>query len=68
MVNLTFFVPHIKKHTSTKFQVSKSKNAELQKQNFRKMLAKKMLLKHFCRIFLRFTYGLGVVRMHVIYK
>ena len=50
MVNLTFFVPHIKIHISTNFKsLGQKMRSKLQKQNFRKILAKKWLLKHFCR-------------------
>ena len=49
MVNLTFFVSHIKIHIFTKFQVSWSNNAfTIAKTKFQKNFGQKSPDKHFC--------------------
>ena len=77
MVNLTFFVPHIKIHISTKFQVSRSKNAfRIAKTKFPKNFGQKKaseaflpLLALFFERFSKFLFlMIDMGQMHLILK
>ena len=77
MVNFTFFVPHIKIHISTKFQVSRSKNAfRIAKTKFPKNFGQKNaseaflpLLALFFERFSKFLFlMIDMGQMHLILK
>ena len=77
MVNLTFFVPHIKIHIFTKFQVSRSKNAfRIAKTKFPKNFGQKNaseaflpLLALFFERFSKFLFlMIDMGQMHLILK
>ena len=77
MVNFTFFVPHIKIHISTKFQVSRSKNAfRIAKTKFPKNFGQKKaseaflpLLALFFERFSKFLFlMIDMGQMHLILK